>query len=456
MFLVPESLKTIKIFVAYSPSHKDEQLKQLLEKQLETLQNKNVIVYWYQHPDTERNGTSLASKNTKNTSHIAPYENFHQLHTADIIVLLVSDDFLALIQNQVDWNSAIIKLREKHQLGEIAVIPILLDRIQGWQNLLGNFNPLPKNGMPVQSWQSHDAAFKDIFRGIEAVVEEIRKYQERLQEYKSSVSSAIQQEFPLSSQAVNNLNDTKKYLAIKDKDSQLIEQEIITQAKQEYSYKLQQYKQELIHFLKNKKRLANEDRRNLQLIQEYLGLKNEDVIKIEQSLIPRRATKDIKNIFAIGYDYSWKIGAITLIMASAASIAIFVRIAANNAANKTLAQAEVKFEKGDYKGAVHDFTQVMKTQPDNIDVYIGRGNALTYLKNYQAAIQDYTKVINMPSESPIAYMNRAVVNCSLGDKRAAKQDYQKAVVRYQELGAFNEMQQAKARLNNLQNCAASK
>ncbi|MEA5572183.1 tetratricopeptide repeat protein [Calothrix sp. UHCC 0171] len=453
---MPESLKTIKIFVAYSPSHQDEQLKQLLAKQLETLQNKNVVVYWYQHPKPEQHKKSLASENGKNLSNFAPYENFHQLHTADIIVLLVSGDFLTLIQNQVDWNSEIIKLKEKHELGEIVAIPILLDRIQGWQNLLGNFTPLPKNGMPVQSWQSHDAAFKDIFRGIEAVVEEIRTYQERLQEYKSSVSSTIQQEFPLSSQAVNNLNDIKKYLAIKDADSQLIEQEIITQAKQEYSYKLQQYKQELIHFLKNKKRLANEDRRNLQLIQQYLGLKNEDIIKIEQSVISKKTTKDIRNIFAIGYNCAVKISAIALIMASAASIAIFVRIAANHAANKTFAQAEIKFDKGDYQGAVHDFTQVMKTQPHNIDVYIGRGNALTYLKNYQAAIQDYTKVINMPAESPVAYMNRAVVNCSLGDKQAAKQDYQKAVIIYKELGALNEMQQAKARLNNLQKCAASK
>ncbi|NJR18724.1 MAG: tetratricopeptide repeat protein [Calothrix sp. CSU_2_0] len=479
---MPESAKTIKIFVAYSPSNQDKQLKQLLENQLRTMQNQDVVIYWYQHQQPENlsnsfnipqnsltwgNGKDIENHLDDSLPNFSLYENFYQLQTADVIVLLVSGDFLTLIQNEIEWNSEISKLREKHQLGEIVAIPILVDKSQGWQKLLGNFTPLPKNGMPVQSWQNPDAAFTDIFQGIEAVVEGIREYHQRLQEYRYSFANAISKEFPLGSEAMVNLDKIKKSLIIKTSDCQLIETEVVTQAKQEHNYKLQQYKQELIHFLanrQNKHKIVSEDRRNLKLIQEYLGLNNEDTLKIEQSVIAKKTTKDIKNIINIAYKYTRKIFAIAfgvalpiaLIITTAASITFFLRLNANNQAQKFIAQAEIKFKKGDYQGAVTDFTQAINNQPQNIDAYIGRGNALSYLKDYQAAIQDYTKVINMPSESAIAYMNRAVVNCTLGEKKAANQDYKKAAKIYQELGALNDMQKALERLNNLQLCLPKK
>ncbi|PAX60740.1 tetratricopeptide repeat protein [Brunnivagina elsteri] len=463
---MPESAKTIKIFVAYSPSNQDKQLKQLLEKQLKTLQDKNVVIYWYHHQKNESLDNSgnipedaLGCDTSEELSDFLLYENFYQLQTADVIVLLVSGDFLTLIQNEIDWNSEISKLREKHQLGEIVAIPILVDKTQGWQKLLGNFTPLPKNGMPVQNWQNPDAAFTDIFQDIEAVVEEIREYNERLQEYRYSFANAIREKFPLSNQAVKNLNDIQKKLLLKNSDLQLVETEITAQIRQEHDYKIQQYRQELIHFLgnrKNQKKIVAEDRRNLKLIQEYLGLNDEDVIKIEQSVLETKATKDIKNLFAIASQSALKIFAIALIIASAASITFFLRLNANNQAQRFIAQAESKFKKADYQGAVTDFTQAIKSQPQNIDAYIGRGNALSYLKDYQAAIQDYTQVINMPSESAIAYMNRAVVKCTLGEQKAANQDYQKAAKIYKELGALNDMQKALERLNNLQVCLPTK
>jgi tetratricopeptide (TPR) repeat protein len=467
---MPESLKNIKIFVTYSPSIQDEQLKLLLEKQLETLQNKNVTIYWYQHQKLDNSDNldhsspnPIAFENIEEIEEsnfsLYEYENFYQLQTADIIVLLVSGDFLALIKNQIDWNNEIGKLREKHQLGEIVAIPILVDRIQDWQKLLGNFDPLPKNGMPIQSWQNPDAAFTEIFQGIEEIVEEIRNYHERLQEYRYSFANAIREEFPLSNQALNDLNEIKNFLVLKKSDIELIETEIIAQAKQEHDYKIQQYQQELTHFLenrKNSKRIALEDRRNLKLIQEYLGLKNEDTIKIEQSVLAKKTTRDIRNIFTTTYRYAVRIFAIALIITSAASITFFLRLNANNKAQRLVTQAEIKFKKGDYQGAVTDFSQAINNQPQNIDAYIGRGNAFSYLKDYQAAIQDYTKVIDMPSESAIAYMNRAVVKCTLGEKNAANHDYQKAAKIYKELGALNDMQKALERLNNLQVCLPTK
>jgi tetratricopeptide (TPR) repeat protein len=449
MFLLPESPKPIKIFFAYSGSHQDEELRQLMSKHFLELKNLGVIIVWSQHQE-------------ESTKKSLVFENIYHLQTADVIVLLVSADFLALVQNQVDWNSEIAKLKEKHRLGEIIAVPVLLYQVHGWQKFLGNFTPLPKNGMPVKSWQNRDAALIDITQGIETIVIELKQYQERLQQYRYSFSAAIQQEFPFSNKALTNLNDIKSYLAVKNKDTILIEQEITSQAHQEYKHKLLQYKQELNYTLQAKRKISKKDREKLDCLRKYLGIKDEDIHDLERSLIPAKFVKNIQNIAQIGYRYTLKVGAIPSAMVaigialgitSITALAIFIKTSSSSGiTDKLLLQGQTKFAQGDYQGAITAYTQAIKVEPQNIDAYIGRGNARSYLKNYPLAIQDYTKVINISSQSPVAYMNRAVVSCTLGNKQAAVKDYQQAANIYSQQGAANESKQALTRLNNLGIC----
>ena len=441
MFLLPESPKPIKIFFAYSGSHQDEQLRQLMEKHLSELRNLGVIIVWSQHQE-------------ESTKKSLVFENVYHLQTADVIVLLVSADFLALVQNQVDWNTEIIKLKEKHKFGEIIAVPVLLYQVHGWQKLLGNFTPLPKNGMPVRSWQNRDAALIDITQGIETIVIELKQYQERLQQYRYSFSAAIQQEYPFSNKALTNLNDIKSYLAVKNKDTILIEQEITTQAHQEYKHKLLQYKQELNYALQAKRKISKKDREKLECLQKYLGIKDEDIHDLERSLIPAKVVKNIQNIAQIGYRYTLKAGIIALGITSIATLAILIKTSSSTGkvSDKLLLEGQTKFEQGDYQGAIAAYTQAIKFEPQNIDAHIRRGNARSYLKDYPLAVQDYTKAINISSQSPIAYMNRAVISCTLGNKQAAIKDYQQAANIYSQQGAAKESKQAIARLNNLGIC----
>jgi tetratricopeptide (TPR) repeat protein len=440
MFLLPESPKPIKIFFAYSGSHQDEQLRQLMEKHLQ-LQNSDAIMVWSQHQQ-ESNQKLLV------------FENIYHLQTADVIVLLVSADFLALVQNQVDWNSEIAKLKEKHRLGEIIVVPVLLYQVHGWQKLLGDFTPLPKNGMPVKSWQNRDAALIDITQGIETIIIQLKQYQERLQQYRYSFSAAIQQEYPFNNKALSNLNDIKSYLVVKTKDTKLIEQEITAQVHQEYEHKLRQYKQELNYTLQAKRRISKEDREKLECLRKHLGIKDEDSHYLERSLIPAKIVKNIQNISKIGYRYAFKAGVIALGITSVAALTIFIKTSSSSekASSKLLFQGQTKFEQGDYQGAISAYTQAIKFEPQNIDAYIGRGNAHSYLNNFPLAIQDYTKVISFSSQFPVAYMNRAVVSCTLGNKQAAIKDYRQAANIYSQQGALNESKEALVRLNNLSIC----
>lgn len=439
MFLLPQSAKTIKIFFAYSPSQQDEQLRQVLEKQLSGLGRAGVVMSWYQH------------QNPKTAKRSVVFENFYQLHTADVIVFLVSADFLALIQSQADWKDEINKLKEKHKLGEIVAIPILLYQVHGWQKLLGNFTPLPRNGMPMKSWQNPDAALIDIFQGIEATIRDLRKYQERVQEYRYSYAAAVRQEFPLSDKALSCLDDIKKYLAVKNQDAQLVQKEVTAQVRQEYKQKLKQYQQELDYISHHRQNIQEEDIQKLYSLKSFLGLKDEDVIKFEQSVIPNHKFKLLQLFITSIYPYVWKIGIIGLIIAIATAITINIRMTSNHQAEIFLKQGQAKFEQGDYQGAITDYTQAIRFSPKYVDAYIQRGNAYSYLQNYQAAMGDYTTVINF-SSSPIAHMNRAVINCTLGNKQGAIKDYQKAASIFKKQGDVDQTKQAMDRINNLETC----
>jgi tetratricopeptide (TPR) repeat protein len=435
MFLLPESPKPIKIFFAYSPSSQDEQLRQVLEKHLRQLEDLDVVMVWYQHYYTDENKS-------------LEFDNSYHLQTADVIVLLVSSDFLALIQNRIDWSHEIAKLQEKHLLGEVVALPILLYQVQGWQKLLGNIAPLPKNGMPVKSWQNLDAALVDISQGIEATVGEIQKYQQRLQEYRYSYGAAIVQEYPLRTKALNSLNDIKNYLGIKNQDADLVQQEVTSQAQREYKQKLQQYKKELDYFSRSKKLITEKDRQKLHALQEFLCLQPDDIAQFEQP-IPGKVLKF--RFLTNNYKCAVSAALIGLVVLSVATVIIYIRSTAKPV-EKLLTQAQIKFEQGNYKKSVEMYTQAIKLDPENIHGYIGRGNARSYLKDYQGAIADYTFVINMSSTAPIAYMNRAVVNCTLGSQQNAIKDYQRAAHIYKQLGANKESDLAVERLNNLQIC----
>ena len=50
-----------------------------------------------------------------------------------------------------------------------------------------------------------------------------------------------------------------------------------------------------------------------------------------------------------------------------------------------------KDEVGDYRGAIADYTEVIRLQPDHVKAYFNRGNAKDELGDYRGAIADYTE-----------------------------------------------------------------
>jgi tetratricopeptide (TPR) repeat protein len=143
------------IEVSYLYASQDELLRIELEKHLSILQQQNLITIWHAHKISP--GTEWKEEVQKH------------LNTAQIILLLVSPDFIASEYYSNEMQFAL----ERHQSHEVRVIPILLRPID-WENLpLADLQSLPPNLKPVTSWpgrNGRDKAFVEISKGVRAAV----------------------------------------------------------------------------------------------------------------------------------------------------------------------------------------------------------------------------------------------------------------------------------------------
>lgn len=149
--------KPLKLF--YSYSHKDEELRNELEKHLKLLKRQNLLEGWHDRKIE-------AGKVWENT---LLDEN---LATADIILFLLSVDFLA---SDYCYNIEVTQAMKQHEEGISVVIPIRLRPCDLTGAPFMKLQGLPKDLVPVTKWKDRDEAFTDIAIGLRATVEEIWK-----------------------------------------------------------------------------------------------------------------------------------------------------------------------------------------------------------------------------------------------------------------------------------------
>jgi hypothetical protein len=146
--------RPIEVFYAYS--HKDEALRDELETHLSILKRRGVISGWHDR---------RISGGMEWTEEISDH-----LNKADLILLLVSSDFIA---SDYCYNKEMTRAMERYQLREARVIPIIL-RDCDWDFApFSKLQALPKDGKPVAAWTSRDEAFKNVALGIRKVAEEL-------------------------------------------------------------------------------------------------------------------------------------------------------------------------------------------------------------------------------------------------------------------------------------------
>lgn len=140
--------------VFFSYSHADEALRDELQKHLAVLKREGSITTWHDR-------RLLAGDNLDGTIQ-------QSLEEADIVLLLVSKDFLA---SGYCYDIEFERAMERHRQGLCRVIPVIL-RPCDWQSTpIGGLVAVPKDGKPVVSWPDSDDAFLDVTRKIREYVE---------------------------------------------------------------------------------------------------------------------------------------------------------------------------------------------------------------------------------------------------------------------------------------------
>lgn len=143
----------------YSYSRADEGLRDELNNHLAVLKNKGLIAPW--HDRRIPVGCDWDRKLRE------------QLDAADIILLLVSADFLASSYcNEIEIKRSM----ERHKANEACVIPVILRPCNWHEAPFGKLQPVPKDGNPITECRSHDRGFSEVTESIGAIVEEIAEF----------------------------------------------------------------------------------------------------------------------------------------------------------------------------------------------------------------------------------------------------------------------------------------
>lgn len=139
--------------IFFSYSHADEELADMLKKHLAAMKNNGLITTW--HDRCIRAGDEFGHEIDKN------------LNDADVILLLVSSDFIA---SRYCYEIEMARAIERHEAREARVIPVILRPCDWHDTPFGKLLAAPKDGKPVRRWPDLDEAFLDVVNAIKAAI----------------------------------------------------------------------------------------------------------------------------------------------------------------------------------------------------------------------------------------------------------------------------------------------
>ncbi|MHC5735348.1 SUMF1/EgtB/PvdO family nonheme iron enzyme [Nostoc sp.] len=260
---------SLKVFCSYS--HNDEPLKDELAKHLTMLERQGVISTWHDRK-------------------IPPGREWDQqinenLNTADIILLLVSSDF---IYSKYCWDVEVTKAIERHEAGEVCVIPIILRNVS-WQSApFAKLQALPKNAQPVKSWNNQDDAFTNVAEGIKFAAEQLIK--ERQQKRASREAAIIEYRKKVEKFASDGNSDIspgefkilkrlKINLGLIDSEASAVQEEVLKPYKIRKQH-IDDYRELFIDFVaQHRYPLDERAKKELNKLQREYELKDEDVVE---------------------------------------------------------------------------------------------------------------------------------------------------------------------------------
>lgn len=141
-----------KVFISYS--HKDESFKDDLDTHFSALKRSGLVEVWHDRRIDAGTEWDDAIKS--------------ELESADIILLLVSANFLA---SDYIWKVEIARAMERHRAKEAKVIPIFTRSCDTKGMPFEGIQGLPRDAKPIATFTDKDEAYVQIAKGIRAILE---------------------------------------------------------------------------------------------------------------------------------------------------------------------------------------------------------------------------------------------------------------------------------------------
>lgn len=149
-----------KVFISYSRA--DEKFKDRLLDHLALLKNERLVEPW--HDRQLLAGEDYTAKID------------HEIAKADIVLLLISPNFLA---SSFCCSRELPQAMRRYEKRLTRVVPIIV-RPCGWDSEpFARFTVLPQDGKAIASWSDQDEAFENVVQGIRKVAKILRVARER-------------------------------------------------------------------------------------------------------------------------------------------------------------------------------------------------------------------------------------------------------------------------------------
>jgi hypothetical protein len=265
--------EAVRVFISYS--HRDEKLREQLDKHLAPLKMQKVVKAW--HDRQIGAGDEWANQIDEN------------LNKADIILLLVSPDFIhSDYCSKIELSQAL----KRHEVGEAIVVPIILEPCD-WSWLpFAKLQAFPKDGKAITSWTNHNEAFLDVATGIRKVAQELfekrkllaEQKQAKLNNYKELVQAFLS-DGEISPLEQKRLEDRRKELGLTIEEAKEIQNHLY-EPYSKYQENIGYYKENLRYLIENVNYpLTEKDTKDLEALHKDLGLKDEDADRITKEIL---------------------------------------------------------------------------------------------------------------------------------------------------------------------------
>src|ERR1700754_402733 len=146
----------LKVFISYA--HKDALLKQQLDVQLVNLKRTLPLDIW--------SDNMIAGGQDWNE------EIFSKLRGSQIILLLVSPDFIA---SEFSYEKEMKEALIMHDHKQALVVPVMLRVVKEEGHPFTKIQTLPSSPRFISEWPDRDAAFTNVIAGLEVSIQQFIK-----------------------------------------------------------------------------------------------------------------------------------------------------------------------------------------------------------------------------------------------------------------------------------------